>query len=78
MAYFTVSMLITRILQQVSPVEPTPRAKEPPAADLKLFEQNRATLSAHLGWCSVEAGWTIRYKIFDDAVACSSRLLMLT
>lgn len=44
--------------------------KEPPAADLKLFEQNRATLSAHLGWCSVEAGWTIRYKIFDDAVAC--------
>ncbi len=44
--------------------------KEPPAADLKLFEQNRATLSAHLGWCSVEAGWTIRYKIADDIVAC--------
>ncbi len=44
--------------------------KEPPAADLKLFKQNRATLSAHLGWCSIEAGWTIRYKIADDIIAC--------
>ena len=44
--------------------------KEPPDRDLRLFDLDRATLSAHLGWCSEEAGWTIRYKIFDDIVAC--------
>ena len=44
--------------------------KEPPDRDLKLFDLDRATLSAHLGWCSEEAGWTIRYKILDDIVAC--------
>jgi D-3-phosphoglycerate dehydrogenase len=43
---------------------------EPPPAELKLFEQDRATLSAHLGWSSVEAGWEIRYKIVDDVIAC--------
>ena len=44
--------------------------KEPPDADLKLFDLSRATLSAHLGWSSLEAGWTIRYKIADDIIAC--------
>ncbi len=44
--------------------------QEPPDADLKLFDLDRATLSAHLGWSSLEAGWTIRYKIFDDIMAC--------
>lgn len=39
---------------------------EPPPADLELFELPNATLSAHLGWCSVEAGWDIRYKIMQD------------
>lgn len=40
--------------------------EEPPPADLELFDLPTATLSAHLGWCSVEAGWDIRYKIMDD------------
>ncbi len=40
--------------------------EEPPPPDLELFELPTATLSAHLGWCSVEAGWDIRYKIMDD------------
>ncbi len=44
--------------------------QEPPERDLKLFDLDRATLSSHLGWCSEEAGWTIRYKILDDMVAC--------
>lgn len=43
---------------------------EPPPADQKLFSLPNATLSAHLGWCSVEAGWTIRYNILDDIKAC--------
>ncbi|MGC9318546.1 MAG: C-terminal binding protein [Armatimonadota bacterium] len=40
--------------------------EEPPPPDLELFDLPTATLSAHLGWCSVEAGWDIRYKIMDD------------
>jgi len=39
---------------------------EPPPADLELFDLRTATLSAHLGWCSVEAGWDIRQKIMQD------------
>jgi len=44
--------------------------EEPPPADMKLFEQEGATLAAHLGWCSVESGWDIRYKIMADIKAC--------
>ena len=33
---------------------------------MELFDLLTATLSAHLGWNSVEAGWDIRYKIMDD------------
>lgn len=40
--------------------------KEPPPADLELFNIPTATLSAHLGWNSVEAGWDIRHKIMGD------------
>ncbi len=40
--------------------------EEPPPADLELFDIPTATLSAHLGWNSVEAGWDIRHKIMDD------------
>lgn len=43
---------------------------EPPPADMALFGLESATLAAHLGWCSVEAGWDIRYKIVDDIKAC--------
>lgn len=43
---------------------------EPPPADMELFRLETATLSAHLGWCSVEAGWTIRENIMDDIRAC--------
>lgn len=43
---------------------------EPPPADMKLFEQTGATLAPHLGWCSVEAGWDIRYKIMADIKSC--------
>ena len=43
---------------------------EPPPADMELFQHESATLSAHLGWCSVEAGWDIRYKIMNDIKAC--------
>ena len=39
---------------------------EPPPADMELFSLPTATLSAHLGWCSVEAGWDIRHKIIGD------------
>ncbi len=39
---------------------------EPPPADMELFDLPAATLSAHLGWCSVEAGWDIREKIMAD------------
>lgn len=39
---------------------------EPPPSDLELFTLPNATLSAHLGWCSVEAGWDIRHKILAD------------
>lgn len=39
---------------------------EPPPADLELFGLRNATLSAHLGWMSVEAGWDIRQKIVQD------------
>ncbi len=39
---------------------------EPPPADMELFDVPGATLSAHLGWCSVEAGWDIRQKIMQD------------
>ena len=39
---------------------------EPPPADMELFDLPGATLSAHLGWCSVEAGWDIREKIMAD------------
>ncbi len=40
--------------------------EEPPPADLELFDLPTATLSAHLGWCSVESGWDIRHKIMAD------------
>lgn len=43
---------------------------EPPPADMELFRLDTATLSPHLGWCSVEAGWTIRRKIMEDIRAC--------
>lgn len=43
---------------------------EPPPADMELFRLENATLSAHLGWCSVEAGWTIRRNILSDILAC--------
>ena len=43
---------------------------EPPPADMALFKLPTATLSAHLGWSSVEAGWRIRHKIMDDIKAC--------
>jgi D-3-phosphoglycerate dehydrogenase / 2-oxoglutarate reductase len=39
---------------------------EPPPADMELFDLPTATLSAHLGWNSVEAGWDIRIKIMQD------------
>jgi len=39
---------------------------EPPPADMELFKLPNATLSAHLGWNSVEAGWDIRHKIMED------------
>lgn len=39
---------------------------EPPPADMELFDLPNATLSAHLGWMSVEAGWDIRQKIVQD------------
>ena len=39
---------------------------EPPPADLELFDLPTATLSSHLGWCSVESGWDIRHKIMQD------------
>ncbi len=39
---------------------------EPPPADMELFDLPTATLSSHLGWCSVEAGWDIREKIMQD------------
>jgi D-3-phosphoglycerate dehydrogenase / 2-oxoglutarate reductase len=44
--------------------------KEPPPPDMPLFHCPNATLSAHIGWMSVEAGWHIRYKIMDDIKAC--------
>lgn len=44
--------------------------KEPPPPDMPLFDCPNATLSAHIGWMSVEAGWHIRYKIMDDIRAC--------
>ena len=40
--------------------------KEPPEEDLGFFELENVTLSPHLAWCSVEAGWDIRKKIIDD------------
>ncbi|MFO7947158.1 MAG: C-terminal binding protein [Armatimonadota bacterium] len=43
--------------------------KEPPLRENELFDLDRATLSAHLGWCSEEAGWKIRYQIMDDIKA---------
>lgn len=43
---------------------------EPPPTDMPLFNAPNATLSAHIGWMSVEAGWDIRYKIMDDIKAC--------
>lgn len=43
---------------------------EPPPADQELLSLPNATLSAHLGWCSVEAGWRIRQNIMDDVKAC--------
>ncbi|MGI5818284.1 MAG: C-terminal binding protein [Armatimonadota bacterium] len=39
---------------------------EPPPAEMELFDLPTATLSAHLGWNSVEAGWDIREKIMQD------------
>jgi D-3-phosphoglycerate dehydrogenase len=44
--------------------------KEPPPPDMPLFACPNATLSAHIGWMSVEAGWHIRTKIMDDIKAC--------
>ena len=44
--------------------------KEPPPPDMPLFTAPNVTLSAHIGWMSVEAGWDIRYKIMDDIKAC--------
>ncbi|MEN6644320.1 MAG: C-terminal binding protein [Armatimonadia bacterium] len=43
--------------------------KEPPPPDMPLFSAPNATLSAHIGWMSIEAGWDIRYKIMDDVKA---------
>ena len=37
---------------------------------MPLFDAPNATLSAHIGWLSVEAGWDIRTKIMDDIKAC--------
>lgn len=39
---------------------------EPPPPEMELFKLPNATLSAHLGWNSVEAGWDIRHKIMED------------
>jgi len=44
--------------------------EEPPPPDMPLFSAPNVTLSAHIGWMSVEAGWDIRYKIMDDIKAC--------
>ncbi|MBU0610485.1 MAG: C-terminal binding protein [Armatimonadetes bacterium] len=44
--------------------------KEPPPPDMPLFDAPNATLSAHIGWMSVEAGWDIRTKIMDDIKSC--------
>ena len=44
--------------------------KEPPPPDMPLFNLPNCTLSAHIGWMSVEAGWAIRYNIMDDIRAC--------
>ena len=40
--------------------------KEPPPADMELFQLERATLTPHLAWYSEEAGWSIREKIVED------------
>lgn len=42
--------------------------KEPPPPDFELFKLENVTLSPHLGWCSVEAGWDIRVKILGDVL----------
>lgn len=47
---------------------------EPPPPDMPLFDAPNATLSAHIGWMSVEAGWDIRYKILADIKACLAGL----
>lgn len=44
--------------------------KEPPPADMPLWDCPNVTLSAHIGWLSVEAGWDIRKKIMADIQAC--------
>lgn len=44
--------------------------KEPPPTDMPLWDCPNATLSAHIGWLSVEAGWDIRKKIMEDIQAC--------
>lgn len=44
--------------------------KEPPPTDMPLWDCPNATLSAHIGWLSVEAGWDIRTKIMSDIQAC--------
>jgi D-3-phosphoglycerate dehydrogenase len=44
--------------------------KEPPPTDMPLFDAPNVTLSAHIGWLSVEAGWDIRHKILEDIQAC--------
>lgn len=48
--------------------------KEPPPVEMPLFGLPNATLSAHIGWMSVEAGWDIRYKIMEDVQACMEGL----
>lgn len=47
---------------------------EPPPPDMPLFNAPNATLSAHIGWMSIEAGWDIRHKIMDDIKACMAGL----
>ena len=40
--------------------------KEPPDKDYPLLGMDKAVLTPHLAWYSVEGGWDIRYTIIDD------------
>ncbi|MBN1292174.1 MAG: C-terminal binding protein [Candidatus Latescibacteria bacterium] len=43
--------------------------KEPPDPDYPLLGMEKAVLTPHLAWYSVEGGWDIRYTVIDDLKA---------